>query len=423
MALQDLTPQLRTRLSRMERAVGWFVLLAVLLLAFGFVYYVYTTAENKGWFKTKAPFFTLVRRATGLKVGDPVQLLGFPAGQITEIEPQPPGDQYDVFVKFEIKAPYIGYLWTDGSVAKINAADLLGKRVLEVTKGETGYPTFVSFPLRTVSLDEAGTLAGVGKWEFAQEIFDRNKSRLFTAREPVHNLPAVAAAGYTTIRIMNAGEKGRALTGMWNEDTLRYDPYTNGVSKFWLRAQESPAVTDQLQALVTEVQNALPNIFNLTNELYRVLTNSESLTSNLNAVAVTAKPAVSNLAAATANLNHPGALGEWLFPTNIARELETTLGTANVTLTNANTNLAALVENLSRSLDNLAGITSNLNAQVQANTNLVSAISETIIHADQFIQGLKHHWLLRSAFKEKKPPAPPPARTTPLKAPKEKGLR
>ena len=32
MALQDLTPQLRTRLSRMERTVGWFVFLATALL-------------------------------------------------------------------------------------------------------------------------------------------------------------------------------------------------------------------------------------------------------------------------------------------------------------------------------------------------------------------------------------------------------
>ena len=43
MALQDLTPQLRTRLNRMERAVGWFVLLATALLIFGFAYYL----ENK----------------------------------------------------------------------------------------------------------------------------------------------------------------------------------------------------------------------------------------------------------------------------------------------------------------------------------------------------------------------------------------
>ena len=34
MGLQDLTPQLRTRLSRMERAVGWFVVLATALLVF-----------------------------------------------------------------------------------------------------------------------------------------------------------------------------------------------------------------------------------------------------------------------------------------------------------------------------------------------------------------------------------------------------
>ena len=46
MALQDLTPQLRTRLSRMERAVGWFVMLSLVLLVFGFAYYVYNTAER-----------------------------------------------------------------------------------------------------------------------------------------------------------------------------------------------------------------------------------------------------------------------------------------------------------------------------------------------------------------------------------------
>ena len=70
MALQGLTPQLRTRLSRMERAVGWFVLLALGLLVFGFVYYVYTTAERKGWFLTKATSYTFVETATGLRPGD-----------------------------------------------------------------------------------------------------------------------------------------------------------------------------------------------------------------------------------------------------------------------------------------------------------------------------------------------------------------
>ena len=76
MALQDLTPQLRTRLSRMERAVGWFVFLATALLLFGFGYYVYHIAESKGWFKIKAKFHTYLQSSTGLKIGDDVYLRG-----------------------------------------------------------------------------------------------------------------------------------------------------------------------------------------------------------------------------------------------------------------------------------------------------------------------------------------------------------
>ncbi|HEX4646005.1 MAG TPA: hypothetical protein VH598_10380, partial [Verrucomicrobiae bacterium] len=72
MALQDLTPQLRTRLNRMERAVGWFVMLATGLLVFGFGYYIYNAAESKGWFKTKAMFYTYADDGAGFGVGDNV---------------------------------------------------------------------------------------------------------------------------------------------------------------------------------------------------------------------------------------------------------------------------------------------------------------------------------------------------------------
>src|SRR5215472_6770224 len=175
MALQDLTPQLRTRLSRMERAVGWFVILAMALLVFGFGYYVYTTAERKGWFLTKAPYFIFTDRATGLKVGDPVTLMGFPAGQITAIKPMPAEKfEYNVFVEFELTSPNYDYIWTEGSRAKVNPSGLLETRVLEVTRGSGGYPTFVFFPLRTnVSLDEVQGLPDLPKWELAQEILEK----------------------------------------------------------------------------------------------------------------------------------------------------------------------------------------------------------------------------------------------------------
>src|SRR2546423_8000146 len=136
MALQDLTPQLRTRLSRMERAVGLFVVLAAALLAIGFLYYVYTTAERKGWFKVKAHYYTFTDAATGLKEGDPVRLMGLDVGLIARIETMP-GDNFEqnIYVEFALKEPYYDYLWTEGSRARVATADFLGKRVLEVTKG------------------------------------------------------------------------------------------------------------------------------------------------------------------------------------------------------------------------------------------------------------------------------------------------
>ena len=88
-------------------------------------------------------------------------------------------------------------------------------------------------------------------------------------------------------------------------------------------------------------------------------------------------------------------------PTNLSAQLSGTLGSANGTLQSANSNLTILVENLSRSLDNLAGITSNLNQQVQSNTNILSGVSKAVVDTDDLVQGLKHHWLFRSAFKNK----------------------
>ena len=427
MALQDLTPQLRTRLSRMERAVGWFVLLASAVLVFGFAYYVYHTAQRKGWFVTKAPYFTFTDRATGLKIGDPVVLMGLEVGQITDIQPQPPEDfYYSIYIEFEIKHPYYGYMWTVGSRAKVATADFLGKRVVEVTKGTGGYPTYIFNPLREVSLKEAESLAPSGKWQLAEDIYSEDTNGLHLvapALRPLTNLARIAALGRTNILVLDSGEKRKSMTGIWRDRAGRYDFYTKTTKPYWLPSDESPAVTERLEKLVGQVEKALPNFLSLTNELAGVLSNSFNLTSNLNALAVEIRPAATNLNALSAQLRGPGALGEWMLGTNIQRQVSTTLENANTAVTRADTNLAALIENLARSLDHLADITSNLNSQVQANTNILSDISTAIVHTDDLMQGLKRHWLLRSAFRSKTTaPAtnlPPPR----LLSPKDKGQR
>ena len=261
MALQDLTPQLRTRLSRMERAVGWFVILALALLVFGFVYYVYNTAERKGWFVLKAPYFTYTDEAAGLKVGDPVTLMGFEAGQITAIMPMP-AEQfvYNVYIEFELKWPNFEYMWTEGSRAKVATADLLGKRVLQVTKGTGGYPTYVFHPLRQVSIPEARGLPDQTNWMMAEEIPSPAGTNLLAQpKDALTNLDAIAASGCSNILIMNAAEKRKFMTGIWNDQNGRYDPYTQG-SKYWLLSDRSTAVTERLEKMVDDVEKALPNI-------------------------------------------------------------------------------------------------------------------------------------------------------------------
>src|SRR6059036_2399079 len=113
MPLQDLTPQLRTRLSRLERWVGIFVTLATLLVLVGLAFYIRQMARSKGWYMRKLPYYTFVDNAAGLKVGDKVKMMGFEIGEITEVTALKPFEYYNVYVAFIVKEPYDGYLWED----------------------------------------------------------------------------------------------------------------------------------------------------------------------------------------------------------------------------------------------------------------------------------------------------------------------
>ncbi len=424
MALQDLTPQLRTRLSRMERAVGWFVLLATALLVFGFSYYVYNTAKRKGWFVTKARYFTYSDRATGLKVGDPVNLMGFDVGQITRIDTMAPWETYNVYVEFEIKEPYNGYLWSghNGSRAKITPADFLGKRVLEVTKGYGGYPAYRFNPLREVSRVEAEASPNAAKWQLAEECYDTTETNLvLKALAPLNhtNLLRLAALGLEKIPILDTREEKKSPTAVWDDRAGRYRPFT-GENLYWFVPDEAPAVTERLEKLAAQIEKALPNFLGLTNQLTSLLGNGVAAASNLHALTFEARPVLTNLAALSAELRGPGAFGDWMLGAEGVRHLNATFENANQAVGHADTNLTALAENLAVSLENLAGITSNLNSQVRANTNILEAISKAVVDADDLVQGLKRHWLLRSAFKPSKTNAPPSVAPR-LPSPKEAG--
>jgi len=402
MALQDLTPQLRTRLGRVEHAVGVFVILATVLLLSGFGYYLYHTAENRGWFDLRAPFYTYVDSAAGLKEGDKIKLMGFDAGEITRIRPVPPdsGEYYEghfVYVEFIVRSHSIGYIWNDSRVRV--GADLLSGRYLEIMPG--GWNGYTNS--------------------------DGSKKNLRAAYEI----------------------KGKLITRIWHEPAATYTNWSAGSPPYHIIANESPALAQRAEKLVTQAEAALPNILSLTNQVVallatttRTLSNLDTriaelqpIASNANHLVASFHPVSANVHRITANLTNPaGSLGTWLLPTNLNTSADQTLAsvratlaearttfsnanstlaetrrlmqTADGTLAQADTNLTKLALNLDLSLSNLANLTSNLNAQVAANTNLLTEISSAIIHTDDLVQGLKRHWLLRSTFKEKPPSKP-----------------
>jgi ABC-type transporter Mla subunit MlaD len=426
MALQDLTPQLRTRLSRMERAVGWFVFVATALLLFGFGYYIYHTAERKGWFKIKAPFHVFVKSSAGLKIGDDVYMMGFEVGKITKIVPLPPFDPNNVKVEFYVADPDFRRIWLGGSYVKVNAADFLGKRQLEITRGTNGPAIVVTQPgIRKTIPELKQILANASEtnhWQLYQDVLDSNSNLVFGAYTMLDESTLQILAGMNvesnSLFVYDNRVKFQRIVASWDNRprTRRYVNFTPDRDTAWLRAVETPPISDQLQAVVLQVQTAVPNILALTNKLAAVLDNAATATSNLNVTLVEARPMITNFALVSAQLREPGGPLVWALGTNGNEQLQGSLTNANALLGHTDTNLNTLLghtdTNLTALLINLADITSNLNAQVQANSNILGSISKIVVDTDNLVQGLKRHWLLRSAFKQEnaaaKTNAPPP---------------
>jgi ABC-type transporter Mla subunit MlaD len=425
MPLQDLTPQLRTRLNPLERIMGWFILAATGFVLLAFAYYLYRTAEQRGWFEIKAHYYTYSDTGAGLAVGDPVQLMGFPIGQITAIAPPPPwgkGSERNVRIDFVVVGTNYNYIRAEGEArAKFVDAGFLGKRQLNITRGTNGYITYLNFPVKQMTLPEIRSSPHLEKLRLGEVIYRGTNLESKPYALLSTNLEKLASLGSSNVWTLDFTSRSKHILSVWNDEEKEhhYEPFSE-TNIYGLQPEESPALGDRLQSVVAQVEAALPNFLAITNQIATTLSNSVQLSSNLNAVAAGLRPAVADVAAITANLRDPrGSLGEWLIPTNLNQQLAATLLNANGaitnvngTLTNVNTNLVVVFDGVGRSLDNLADLTSNLNHQVQVNSNMLSEISRIIVNGDDLVQGLKRHWLLRSAFKPAKTNAPP-AKTKP----------
>lgn len=403
MPLQDFTPELRTRLSRVEKTVGWFVGLAMIVLLTGLGFYIYATAKDRGWFVTKINYSTSLDDFTGFKIGNPVKLMGFDVGEITRFDLQSPDKPHGISIFFSVRDPYYKYIWYDSHIRVIS--DLLGNRFLEITKGEIGAPSVTNLDGKLLVLRKYIAFQKFKSItnEMLADITHKDESRdtlLNAATNQLIELIKEHPSDYYT----NAFTAG--FTKPPNPDP--HIPY-GARNYFYLSALDTPAIQDRLNAVANMVQVALPNILLLTNQLAAVLSNANNAVAHLDAAIAKTDPILTNVAVMTGNLREPnGSLGNWLIPTNLTTQLHDTLQAATATLNSAHTtmddtdtNITKLATDLDRTLDHLADLTSNLAWQVQVNTNMLTEISTTIVHTDDLIQGLKREWFLRGAFKKK----------------------
>jgi hypothetical protein len=302
-----------------------------------------------------------------------------------------------VTIKFVILKPHYGYIWDDSRVSV--TSDLLGNRALQITKGSVGMPTILE--------DTNRNAVAMLNWKVVRDAREKVLADVAKANPDMERTNHEAFNWYVK----------NMLEQMANANSNQF--YTNLTASYWIEPNEGPSLQDRMQKVVDEVEAALPNVFNLTNQLAGTLSGTTTLTSNLNTVAINVQPAISNVTILLSELNRPGALGEWLLPTNVNQKLDSVMGNADMAVGNLNTNLLTL----NQTLVHLSDITSNLNNQVQLNTNMLSDISKTVVDADDLVQGLKHHWLLRSAFKSenKKTNAPPEKAGNPALSPKMQG--
>ena len=269
----------------------------------------------------------------------------------------------------------------------MNAADFLGKREIEITRGTNGPAICVTQPVFVKTIPELKQLVATetNQWQLYQDVLDENSNVVFAAYTMLDaaNLQRIAELKPDSLYVYNNTVNRNRIVAAWHRRAHRYENFKSDSDDVRMRAIESPAVTERLEKVITQVEQALPNILTLTNQIATVLDNTANATSNLNVTLVEARPMVTNFSIISAQLREPGGVAVWALGTNGNEQVQSSLTNVDVLLTH------------------LAGVTSNLDAQVQANSNILGGISKAVTDSDDFVQGLKRHWLLRSAFKTK----------------------
>lgn len=400
MALQDLTPQLRTRLGRVEWFVGLFLGMTALLLLVSFLGFVKRVADARGWFVTEVPYYTYLPDATGIRPGVPVNMMGFKVGEVVAVDALSSDSRlgldgwdyyftnnYNVFVQFKVRDPYPGYIGTDSKVIIGGIpVDLAGGVFLDIRMASAyATPTYQEM--------EGGKPSVL--WEkFAFQL--PNPLYGFTAEDRTNQ--------FLKYGPLTNGQKGYYLELEQGETLMVQAQRILGkIDSMAAVLEESlPVLTDEVEQSLGIVRRALPD---MTAEVQLLLTAAREtiplLTNNLELI-------LGNTRLLTEQLTETIPL--------LTNSVAQTLVSADALTSTLASQVPLLTSNVNLTL-------TNLNVLLGRDTNITSNTSLLISNVNHLV---RHHWLFRSAFsrgQETGPDAEETARPSPTRPTLRERLR
>ena len=300
MALQDLTPQLRTRLSRLERVVGIFVVVATLLLLAGLGLLRLFHGGEQGLVQAETSVFYFRAQRHGAAGRRPHSAHGFSCGPYHRDPTTGTSSRINLAMSLCSSKSWSRMRATFGRIQLRRwSRRIFWEDVTSRSRRDEFSPDIHFRSYEDVTLAEARDRTE-GTYVFSQEVWDDTITN-YVVRAGNNVTTAVldrlAAMGVSTIQIADQSKRTTKATGIWDEKAGKSTRIEREKKKrCWVHVDETPAVTDRLQKITNQVEAALPNFLGLTNTLVRVLTNVESVVRNTDQLLVSARPVVTNFA-------------------------------------------------------------------------------------------------------------------------------
>ena len=332
------------RIQHWDRYVGFFVLLAILILIATLVF----VARGQKWFEKRNRYVATFAKVQGLKPGAPVTISGMEVGSVKSFRLNAQGK---VDVQMEVMESYQDFIRGDSQVTIASA--LLGGKTLEIKRGSPNFPVaaeghiLLSQEPRELTdlLQEIDVKTPLKKVDEALENLkslttklNSPEGELFTILKNVEFISAQLKEGQGTagaiLRDRKLYQEVTAAAESANRSATHLEEITAKAAGI---SRELPAMVQQVDGRIREVQGILGDVKKATAELPLILENVKQTTAE--------GPAI-----------------------------------------------AASVKDISRDVREITGDVKKTTPELP---ELVHQAQETIEDADQIITGLRNHWLIR----------------------------